>query len=652
MESSLIAVVCPTLFANLFYLYIRSKRNGQRRYTISAMASALISCQSLSKAHGARPLFENLSFAIEDEERAALIGPNGAGKSTLMKLLAGLEKPDVGVVSARRGTRIAYVPQEEEFVGGATVEGVLRAALASDPMDETERSIRIEMMLAAMQFPDPAQTAHTLSGGWQKRLSLAQTAITEPDLILLDEPTNHLDLDGVLWLEEYLQNANFAYLVISHDRYFLENVAKRVIELNPAYAGGFFAASGAYSDFLEKRDAYFERQTKEQQSLAGVVRREVAWLRRGAKARTTKAKGRIEQAGELIADLGELKYRNAQAEREVAGIAFSASGRQTKEMVVLKGVGKSLGGRQILKNVELTISPKRRLGVVGPNGSGKTTLLRLIAGELEPDAGTVKRAADLKIVWFSQSRDELDKTLTLRDALSPNSDTVEYRGGTMHVSGWAKRFLFRQEQLPQSVSALSGGEQARVLIARLMLMPADVLILDEPTNDLDIPTLDILTESLLSFPGAVVLVTHDRMMLDQVTTEIAGLMGDGTVKLVADYEQYEEQRSVVSGRWSVVSKGTGNREQGAVQSPSQLTTDHRPLTTARLSASERKELAAMEETILAAEENVGKWEAALSDPATTSNPAKVAEAWDALQAARETVNELFARWEDLESRKT
>ena len=612
------------------------------------MASALVSCQSLTKSHGARPLFTDLSFAIEEEERAALIGPNGAGKSTLLKIIAGLEKADGGTVSARRGARIAYVPQAETFPEGATVDSVLRASLVKEPIDDTERELRIESLLALMEFSDPNQEAATLSGGWQKRLSLARAAITEPDLMLLDEPTNHLDLDGVLWLETYLENTNFAYLVISHDRYFLENVAKRVIELNPAYAGGYFAASGAYSDFLEKQEAYFARQTKEQQALAGVVRREVAWLRRGAKARTTKAKGRIEQAGNLIADLNELKFRNAQAEREVSGMTFSASGRQTKEMVVLKGVSKTLGGRQILKNVELIISPKRRIGVVGPNGSGKTTLLRLVTGDLVPDAGTVKRASDLKIIWFEQTRESLDKKLTLRDALSPNSDTVEYRGSQMHVSGWAKRFLFRTEQLPQPVGSLSGGEQARVLIARLMLQPADLLILDEPTNDLDIPTLDILTESLIDFPGAVALVTHDRLMLDQVATEVAGLMGDGAVRLFADYEQYEEGRRSQGAESRGDSRAQTADSSRDVRSASSLN----PPTPNRLSAAERKELALMEEKILTAEENVAKWETALADPAVTADPAKVAEAWDSLQAARETVNELFARWEDLESRKT
>jgi ATP-binding cassette subfamily F protein uup len=600
------------------------------------MASALISCQSLTKSHAARPLFENLTFSIEENEHAAIIGPNGSGKSTILRIIAGLEKPDSGVAILRKGVRLGYIPQEEAFVGGDTVESVLAAALAPYPLDDTERALRLEHVLDDMQFPDRTQEANSLSGGWRKRLAIARAAVTEPDLILLDEPTNHLDLDGVLWLEDYLRNATFAFIVISHDRYFLENIARRVIDLNPAYAGGFFAAEGNYSDFLEKREEYFARQTKEQQALASVVRREVAWLQRGAKARTTKAKGRIEAAGNLIADLNEVKTRNALAEREVAELNFSASGRQTREMIVLQGVSKSLGGRLLLHDVNCVISPKRRVGIVGPNGAGKTTLLRLITGALEPDTGTVKRANDLKIMWFEQNRGSLDKSLTLKDALSPNSDTVVYRGGQMHVTGWAQRFLFRKDQLPQSVSALSGGEQARVLIAQLMVQPADVLILDEPTNDLDIPTLDTLTESLLSFPGAVVLVTHDRFMLDQVATEVLGLMGDGTVRLFADYSQYE----------------TARKEKLAhpITAKSAVLTATPPQRT--LSTAERRELAQMEGKIEEAEQELAKWEAALTSPQVASDAAKLHEAWNSAQRARDAVTALYTRWEELDSRKT
>jgi ATP-binding cassette subfamily F protein uup len=605
------------------------------------MATPLLSSQALTKSHSARPLFREISFGIEEGERIGLIGPNGSGKSTLLRILAGLEKPDSGKVAARSSLRIVYVPQEETFPEEQTIRDTLLAAIADDPLDDTERALRLELLLAQMEFTAPEQSVGTLSGGWRKRLALATAAVQEPDLVLLDEPTNHLDLEGVEWLEEYLQKAPFAYLLVSHDRYFLENTARRIIELNPAYAAGYLSAEGTYSDFLVRREEYLAQQAHRQTAMESIVRREIEWLRRGAQARSTKAKGRIDQAGRLMEDLSELKFRNRQPDNTVAGLDFSASGRRTKEMIVAKGVRKSLGGRTLFSNLDATVSPGRRLGIVGRNGSGKTTLLRLLTGTIEPDAGTVKRADGLRIVWFEQDRAAaLDRSLTLKDALSPNSDNVQYRGGTMHVSAWAKRFLFGTDQLAQSVGSLSGGEQARVAVARLMLEPADVLILDEPTNDLDIPTLDVLEESLLTFPGAVVLVTHDRYLLDRVSTEILGLMGDGTARLFADYEQYERNR-----------KDSPLRSQTPLapkkSAPSAPQTPQRP----GLTASERRELAQMEERIEKADGAVARWEAALQDPAVASDAARLQEAWTSLEAAREAVNALYTRWEELEAKQ-
>lgn len=604
------------------------------------MAVAILSCQKLTKKHHARPLFEGVSFGIEEGDRIGLIGPNGAGKSTLLRILAGEDKPDGGAVAPRKGLRMAYVPQEEELAGDLTVEESLTQVLATTGMDSDEKALAVEMALMRGSFPDRAQTVATLSGGWRKRLALVQAFLYEPELLLLDEPTNHLDLDGVLWLEEELQNAPFATLLISHDRYFLENVATRIMELNPVYENGCLMAQGQYSDFLEQREEYMERQAHQQQALASVVRREIAWLRRGAKARTTKAKGRIEQAGELIQELGELKYRNAQADRSVDSMVFSASGRQTKEMIRLQGVTKSLGGRTLFKDVEFTVSPKRRLGIVGPNGSGKTTLLRLMTGDIAPDTGTVTRADNLRFVWFEQNRAAVDRTLTLKDALSPNSDNILYRGNSMHVAGWAQKFLFRSEQLTQPVSTLSGGEQARLLIAKLMLEPADVLILDEPTNDLDIPSLEVLEEALISFPGAVALVTHDRYLLEQVSTEVLGILPDGSVRLFADYEQYATTRAALE----------------APPPPSKTTTSAapKPATSAPrpgLTTAERRELSQMEDKILAAEESVAEWEAALAKPEVTSDAAKLQEAWNALEAAKQAVLDLYSRWEELEAKQ-
>ncbi len=356
------------------------------------------------------------------------------------------------------------------------------------------------MLLGKVGFADAEQAVDSLSGGWRKRLSIARELIRGPDLLLLDEPTNHLDLEGILWLEKLLANAPFSFLLVSHDRYFLENATNRIVELSSAYADGYLSTNGTYSDFLVKREEYLGAQAARQQSLAGQVRREIEWLHRGAKARTTKAKGRIQQAGQLMQDLSDLKTRNAQS--GAAKIDFVASNRQTRKMLAAKNVSKSFGGRQLFSGLDLVLSPGTKLGLLGPNGSGKSTLIRLLAGQDSPDAGEIWRAEQLRIVLFDQSRRQLDKSQTLRDALSPTGETVSYRGSSMHVTAWAARFLFRKEQLDLPVGDLSGGEQARVLIAQLMLQPADLLILDEPTNDLDISSLEVLEESLSDFPGA------------------------------------------------------------------------------------------------------------------------------------------------------
>ena len=597
--------------------------------------TVLLSCQSLTKSYGERPLFQNISFGISDDERLGLIGPNGAGKSTLLKLLTGSEKPDGGTVSARRGLRLGYVPQTEEFTPGQTVADVLTEALADGGLDATEQAIQIDVTLARVGFVSPDQAADTLSGGWRKRLALARALVREPDLLLMDEPTNHLDLEGVLWLEELLKNAGFAFVVISHDRYFLEHVSNRVMELNPAYADGFLSVSGRYSEFLTKREEYLAAQAHQEVALKTKVRREIEWLQRGAQARTTKQQARIQEAGRLINELGEVKQRNAQG--RTAGIEFSASGRKTRDLLVAKDLVATVGGRTLFSGLDLTLAPRMRLGLLGPNGSGKTTLLRLLTGERPPDAGTIKRADGLRVVLFDQNRAHLDTTVTLREALSPNGETVIYQGNSMHVSGWAKRFLFASDQLNRPLSRFSGGEQARVLIAQLMLQPADLLILDEPTNDLDIPTLEILEDSLSEFPGALVLVTHDRFLLDEVSTEVLALDGQGGAGFYADYSQWEShQRRAV----------TPEAKRPAPEAPKASTP-----APSRMTSAERREWKGIEAQIETADQRVEDLKREMDDPAVASDPVRLPQCWQELHDAQEEVTRLYARWEELEAKQ-
>lgn len=598
----------------------------------------LVSCQSLTKSFGARPLFTEITFGIEADEKLGLIGPNGSGKSTLLRLLAGEDNPDAGDVTRRRNLRLVYLAQEDRFPDGLTVNDVLNAVLQAQPMEEYERDAERHRVLAATGFADGEQAVTTLSGGWKKRLAIARALVQRPDLLLLDEPTNHLDLQGVLWLESLLKTAPFAFVLVSHDRTFLENATNRIVELNRAYPEGYLSIRGNYSQFLMEKEDLLTAQQQQQHALAGKVKREIEWLRRGAQARTTKAQYRIDAANQLIGELAEVKYRNAQ-DKSVA-IDFTASGRKTRELLVAKGIAKTLGQRQLFSDVDITLSPGTKLGLIGANGSGKTTMLRLLTGNLTSDAGTLRRADGLRIVLFDQNRAQLDKSLSLRNALSSNSDYVEYQGGKTHIATWAKRFLFQPEQLDMPVSQLSGGEQARILIANLMLQPADILILDEPTNDLDIPSLEVLEDSLEEFKGALILVTHDRYMLDNVSRELLALDGKGGTAYYADYAQWEQVQSRPAE--------TGGKNMGAKTSPGAKPNEP---AVRRLNTAEQKELTNMETTIMAAETDVEARQQVLSNSAVFSDHLKMQDALKALEAAQGRVTALYARWEELEARK-
>jgi ATP-binding cassette subfamily F protein uup len=596
--------------------------------------SHLISCQSISKAFGAQPLFRNVSLALGEGERIGLIGPNGSGKSTLVQILAGIQSPDEGTVAYRKGVRAGYVPQEPSFDPDESVHDVVLAALAGSDTEAHEKESKAAVTLGRAGFTDFDARAGTLSGGWRKRLALARELVLEPDVLLLDEPTNHLDLDGILWLERLLATAAFACLVVSHDRYFLENVATVTAELNRVYPDGLFRVAGSYSEYLLKREEYLHAQSRERDALENVVRREVEWLRRGPKARTTKSKARIDAAERMIEDLADMKARSVE---KSADIEFSASGRKTKKLVEVDGLAKALGGRTLFTGLNVVLRPGTRLGLVGPNGSGKTTLLRLLAGEIEPDSGEIRRADALRIVYFDQFREKLDPDVPLRRALAPEGDSVIYRDRAIHVAGWAKRFLFRAEQLDVAVNRLSGGERARAVIARLMQQPADLLLLDEPTNDIDIPTLEVLEESLMDFPGALVLVTHDRYMLDRVSTSVLAIDGEGGWGLYADYSQWEQARAE---RARTAAKPDVRKETAApVPAPKR-----------KLSYMEAREYETIEQRIQAAEAALAQAQADLQNPAVTADAVRLQDAYARMQKAQTEADALYERWAELESK--
>ncbi|MSR40942.1 MAG: ABC transporter ATP-binding protein [Phycisphaerales bacterium] len=623
----------------------------------------LLTATDLSKSHGARQLFRGVCISVETGDRIGLIGPNGTGKSTLLRMLASREEPDDGGIQCARGTVTVYVAQREEFAEGVTArQAATTAALPCTRChgDVHEAEVLAAVILGKIGFDDARMDMPllSLSGGWQKRAAIAcglASAGGSPDLLLLDEPTNHLDVEGIEWLERFLVKGAAdihaeSVVFVTHDRIFLERVATRVAELSRAYPGGLFLADGNFSEFLRRKSEFLSAQARIEATLANEVRIDNAWLGRGAQARRTKAKGRIEESAERRDQLADLNERNTAAASGGARVDFNASGRRTRKLIAAHGIAKSMGGKLLFKDLDLELVNGQCLGLMGSNGSGKTTLLRVLLGELQPDAGTVQRAdPPPRAVFLSQSRVELPPQTLLKDAISPHGDKVRFRGGEMHITAWSRRFLFNDDQLLQSVGQLSGGELARAHIARMMLDPADILVLDEPTNDLDLPTLAVLEESIEDFPGGVLLVTHDRAMLERLAEKIIVL---GAPDLIPSTVTSLDQ---ALRALSAFEKANALAEKEQYAAATQPTTVASTTTAAparkKLNYNEQREFDAMETTIAKAETSVATLDKKVNAPGLSANHAAYAKACAELGAAHAAVAALYARWAELEAKR-
>jgi ATP-binding cassette subfamily F protein uup len=603
----------------------------------------LFSAHALSHAFGARPLFDNISFTLADGDRVGLIGPNGAGKSTLLKILAGELGPDQGKVARRGGLRVAFLPQVPEFGAAQTVRDAVMAVLTNNGHADWENEARADEWLSKMELDPEATLAH-LSGGWRKRVALARALVMEPELLLLDEPTNHLDVDSILWLERLLSNARFATLTVTHDRLFLQRIANRILELDRRNPDGLFDVVGDYATYVDRKAEEMANQERREQSLSNTLRRETEWLRRGPPARSTKQQARIQRAETLSEDVADLRSRNRVGTVDLDFQSGDGTGPRPRRLIEARGITKRFDDRIVFSTMDLFIGPRTRLGLLGPNGCGKSTLLRVLTGADTPTTGTVIRADGLSVAYFEQNRASLDPNVSVADTVCPDGDFVQFRGARVHRHGYLDRFLFRSEQAEQPVGRLSGGEQSRLVIARLMLQPANVLVLDEPTNDLDMPTLTVLEDALTSFDGAVLLVTHDRYFLDQVATQILAFHTrpgeEGQVTPMVGLSQWESWHTT-----QVATRASDRKAAAAAQSNTGAAAPKKK----KLGFKDQQDWNTIEKRILAAEGNLAALTEEASSPDVASNAPRLMEIDAAMTAARANVDALYSRWAELEA---
>jgi ABC transport system ATP-binding/permease protein len=633
----------------------------------------LMRAADVSLSFGSRVLFDNIEFVIEAGEHIGLLGVNGCGKSTLIKILAGEQKPDSGLIQMQRNIRMTYLAQEPTFPEGATVQSELEVAVAplreaiarhaelsellgSDSSDKVLEELgslseKIERLggwdtgheartlLDKLGVHEWERKVSELSGGQQKRVAIARALLSRPDLLMLDEPTNHLDAETVGWLEETLDNFEGALILVTHDRYFLDGLVERIIEVEPPNGpegGGLRSYPGNYESYMEQKLVRIGQAETSEHKRGRWIEQEVAWLRRGPQARRTKSKARIERAQKLLGEKGFQRPK-------VAQLQLASAPRLSQTVIEADKISQRFGDRELFRNVSLIMQPGERIGIVGKNGAGKTTLLRTLLGDLPPSKGTVRLGPKTRIAYFDQTRTELDEEATVAEAVW-HDEWVTLGNQKVRLQNYLEDLLFPVSVQRMKVRALSGGERNRLLLAKLFLSGANVLVLDEPTNDLDLVTLNILERLLIEFTGAVLLVTHDRYFLDKVATSILFVEGDApgvpgsVVRYEGNFSMFMKLKAKGPGALPAVVQSAQKVELPSAAPQKQA---------ARLGFKEQRELDGMEKTIEVAEAKKAQLESELANPAVFSNASKLSELTAALDVATKEVEKFYARWDFL-----
>jgi ATP-binding cassette subfamily F protein uup len=594
-------------------------------------------------AYGHLPLLDDVAMQIDARERVSVIGRNGTGKSTLLKIISGEIPPDAGTVWRQPSLRIARLEQDVPLSAHRSVFDVV-AEGHTHHLEEDEAWLRehhVELILSRLELPADA-IVETLSGGWRRRVLLARALVGQPDLLLLDEPTNHLDIEAIQWLESFLAEYEGAVMFVTHDRAFLQRLATRIVELD---RGKLTSWPGNYATYLRRKEEALANEQVLADKFDKKLAEEEVWVRQGIKARRTRNEGRVKALEAMRAEraarreqMGNVRLQVEQAEQS-GKLVFEA-----------KGISKGFAGTPIINAFSTRVIRGDRIGLIGPNGAGKTTLLRMLLGELQPDAGEIRLGANVQIAYYDQQREQLDPDRTVFDTVGEGNDTVTSNGRTRHVHAYLRDFLFSDERARSPVKALSGGERNRLLLARLFTRPANVLVLDEPTNDLDLETLELLEEQLVEWPGTLLLVSHDRAFLDNVVTSTFVFEGDGRVQeYVGGYEDWVRQRLAEKSARSGGSRKTRPTADTPVEKPKTATIVAQPK---KLSFKEQRELGELPAVIEALESEQRALAAKIAGPGFYKEPA------DAIKQSLARVDELqrelavvYARWGELDARK-